>query len=296
MCLPIFSVLSTKKQSAMSSRKQSVHFDVVHSDSEHDEPATGNSTKPRRGAPKKRTKQIANKAAPGYKKKVADKKKKVRGPIVKSNVQPATAVVRRRSNSSKKGRITGVRASAESIMQYGTKLNKAIDDTWALAPKSDMYLRGCKKDSSKKRTQNLIRNAALDIASSGAAADLFNDTHESSKMFNLTAPVEQKSAPWHPATSKGARLQINMFCAAYAQQAIRNATVMRDSNHKKRISAEMMEHSFELAGPQFFSGGNLGIFTPSSTYMGEIKSVVDKERKQSSMRRSVTKARENSGV
>lgn len=277
----------------MASRKTSVQFDVVHSDSEN-ENETEPAGKVRRGAPTtKRKKQLSHKArglpTPKPKKKQRVFKPAAAGALVK-------AIRKRRSAVSKKGKITGVRASAEVIMKFGTKLNKAIDDTWALAPKARMYLRKCKKDPSKTRTQSLIRNAAIDIAASGAAADIFAKARVEGKLYNLPVPYELTHAPWHPATSKGARIQINMVVAAFAQQALRNAVLMRDNSRKKRISADMMNHAFELAGPQLFNAGNLGVSGPTSFYLGECKAEGDKERKESAQKRSMAKAVQNSAM
>ena len=240
-------------------------FDIDVSDSEDE----GNAAEPRRGQASKpvRKKKISNKASDKVSKSIEKSKKT-------------------RRHTSKKAKKTGVRASAASILACAAAVRKAVDDTWATAQKSDMNQRPCVKDSSKTRTQHIIRRSAFNVAAAGAVTHAVACLRESSEIYNVDPPNELTKSPWLPSVTPGARVQLQYFMAAYAQNALRAAMIARkESTNRSRTNHDLMKIGFEHADRAVFDSANFGQSRTAATYLGEYVVDGDKKRKAASLKR-----------
>jgi len=223
------------------SRKTAEHFEVDRSDSEDE------GTSARRGHAAKRTK-------PPREKQIAQK---AMGKNVKSANDKPAKTKSRRSAISKKGKIEGVRKSADNVIKAFAAIKRAQEKTWAISTKAPMNMRACRNDSSKSRTQYIIRRAAFSTAASGAAAYVSAVANEELKRYNLRNgdsskfPLEERAAPCLPSVTDGARMLLTQYLTAYAQTALHNAKTVRMGSRKKTVSAQFMTKGFERAAEQF---------------------------------------------
>lgn len=215
------------------SRTTSVRFEVQHSDSE-EEPQEA-----RRGHASKRDNSKAQQKEDVAKPKMTENKDKKK--LVPRGV-------------SKNVKMMGVRQSAENILRAAAQVQKATNETWALAPQADMNKYRSAKDPEKCRRQLIVRKAALDVAASGAATHVIAVLNKETRLLNTAQFDEIKNAPWLPSVTAGARLQIIQFLTAYAQTALLKASIQRkELSKKKRVSGDLMAAGFEHAD-EIFSG------------------------------------------
>lgn len=251
-------------------------FDVQISDSEDDitvkQPRRGQASKP------KQTKSSAKRVE-----KVAKKAKHV--PKAKPPKEK-DILVKKPRGISKKAIKKGSRASAASILECAAKLRKAVDETWAVAPKADMNQKPCQKDASKTRGLYLIRRHAFKVAAAGAATYTVQCLREASKTFNIPGPVEKSNHPWLPSFTPGAQMQLAYFMAAYSQSGLLYASIARkESTGRSRINHDLMNIGFEHADRTLFEGSNFGQSRTAATYFGEYKADADKLRKVAALKR-----------
>lgn len=226
-------------------RTTAEHFNVVHSDSEEEETAG------RRGHAAKRIK-------PAREKQQSQKAqgKKVVKPPKQHMSKPLDAAIYK-GKKRKKGTPTGTQKSADNVMKAYAAIKRAMEKTWAMAPKAPMNQRPCKNDTSKSRTQYIIRKAAITIAASGAAGYASALANDEINRFNLrngdekALPLEKQSAPWMPGVTAGARMMLMQYLTSYAQMSLNYARFVRIGARKKTISAEFMREGFERANAHF---------------------------------------------
>jgi len=119
-----------------------------------------------------------------------------------------------------------------------------------------MNQRPCKNDSSKTRTQYIIRKAAITTAASGAAGYAAALANEDLHRYNLRGgenafPLEKHSAPWLPGVTAGARMLLTQYLTAYAQTSLGFAQTIRQGSRKKTVSADFMREGFSMARKEF---------------------------------------------
>ena len=177
-------------------------------------------------------------------------------------------------------RMTAARASAHQALMAHRKLRNHMNATWALQPKCRMFtkkpIEKKNKDKTQKppsrkklpvRTNRLINGHAWKVVASGAATYVNSVLAFEGKTFRISAPKESTRCPWLPSLTPGAIALIEGFLCAYAQQATRNAMMVRKAlgatNKKgefvgqKRLNGKLMRMGFDEADAAIFGASSL---------------------------------------
>jgi len=114
-----------------------------------------------------------------------------------------------------------------NMLDNGRRAQKLYNKTWNLAAKAPIFCKTTKvlggpegKTAIKKyRTARLINTHAYNIAASGAGLYASRVLANDCEAVRLGAVKENARVPWAPTVSKGARMVIEQFLCALAQEA-----------------------------------------------------------------------------
>jgi hypothetical protein len=174
--------------------------------------------------------------------------------------------------------VTATRQSAISLLAGSKAIQKKVNDTWQIAPKSKMFTRkleptkfyyrtnakGEKVKYQAIRTNRLISGHAYKIAASGAALSAAAVMNKEGHAYRVPVGAESKRAPFLPAMTPGAVLMLEQFLCAYAQEATAHArdtrvalgtTTSKDGTTNitmKRLTGGLMKIGFDAAEERIF--------------------------------------------
>jgi hypothetical protein len=140
-------------------------------------------------------------------------------------------------------KVDAIKASPLAILANARRARRSYDKTWNLASKAPLFCKISKKKlpdgktKETRRTARLIGSHAVKIALSGAALNAAKVFSEDCAHLRMEADAEAKSAPWLPALSGGARMILEQFLCALAQEAALKAHFVREgSGNSKRLN------------------------------------------------------------
>lgn len=152
-----------------------------------------------------------------------------------------------------------VRQSPASILANSKAARSAFDKTWNAASRAPIFCKITKKTingANKRvyRTARLVGSHAYNIAASGAAATAARALEDECKTLRIEAQAESARAPWLPGISKGARMVIDQFLCALAQEAAMKAHAVREgAGSSKRLNGKHMRIGWEAVFETVFS-------------------------------------------
>jgi hypothetical protein len=152
-----------------------------------------------------------------------------------------------------------LRQSPASILSNCKTSRKAFDKTWNTASRAPVFCKISKKTlngATKKvyRTTRLIGSHAYNIAASGAAATAARVLEDECKTLRVEPLAESNRAPWLPGVSKGARMLIDQFLCALAQEATMKAHAVREgAGSTMRLSGKHMRVGWEATWDTVFA-------------------------------------------
>jgi hypothetical protein len=194
----------------------------------------------------------------------------------------------KRRRPAKKGKIKGVRKSAESIIQTSKVLRASMDRVWSKGVRAPMMLKQSKKASGggwdgKFRTNRIIKKHAVNIAASGGVNYAIAYMKKMGVRLGVPCATEGSLTPWLPPITPAAFNMLEQFLVAFAQEGLHYAKIAREGSgtngvSKKRISTEMMGIGFERASHNIFSNANLGLRSGGG-YVGEVRVLAERERR-----------------
>lgn len=156
-------------------------------------------------------------------------------------------------------KLDAARQSPHNILANSKASRAAFDKTWNVASRAPVFCKISKKSINgvtKKtfRTARLVGSHAYNIAASGAAATSARILEEECKALRLEAEPENTRAPWLPGVSKGARMVIEQFLCALAQEATMKAHAVREgSGSSKRLNGKHMRLAWEAVFDTVFA-------------------------------------------
>ena len=139
--------------------------------------------------------------------------------------------------------------STNNIIQNAKNARKAFDRTWNASSRAPIFCKITKKATgvngkTKKtyRTSRLIGNHAYNIAASGAAYRASRMLKTQCDLLRVDAEEENPRAPWLPSISRGAKVVLEQFLCALAQEATYKGHAVREgTGNAKRLSAMHMK-------------------------------------------------------
>ena len=162
--------------------------------------------------------------------------------------------------------------SPDNIISNGKKARKQYDKLWRLAARAPMF---CAVKESvvgndvKKvhRTVRFISTHALNVAASGAAANVAKMMELECKALYEDAAPENVNVPWMPRVSKGAKMVLEQFLCSLSQEATEKAHAVRESSgNPKRLNSKHMETAWGVVNEKVFGNGS---FLPRDMYAGK---------------------------
>lgn len=167
--------------------------------------------------------------------------------------------------------VDAVRASPANIIQNARNARRLYDKTWGIAARAPMFCRIGKKttpDGKSKptyRTTRLIGSHAYNIAASGAALNASRIAEVECARMRIPALPEMKRTPWLPSVSKGARLVIEQFLCALAQEAAMKGHAVREgSGYATRLSSKHIKIGWDATFESVFGASSL---MPKTVYV-----------------------------
>ena len=163
-----------------------------------------------------------------------------------------------------KKKIDPISHSPASILSNAKASRKAYDATWALATRAPMFCKITKKttsDGKKKlfyRTARLVGSQAYMIAASGAAANAAAVMKAECALLREDVEEESAKAPWMPSISKGAKMVLEQWLCALAQEATKKAHAVREGcgsekHEVKRLNRTHMQMGWDSVFDNVFS-------------------------------------------
>ena len=157
-----------------------------------------------------------------------------------------------------------IRRSPASILSNSKNARRHFDKLWNAAARAPIF---CKissvtlpdgKSKKRYRTSRLISSHAYKIAQSGAALHASRIAARDCGVLRLDAETESSRAPWMPSMSSGARIVLEQFLAALAQEAAFKADAFREGcGDAKRISAKHMRLGWEATKTSVFASSSM---------------------------------------
>lgn len=167
--------------------------------------------------------------------------------------------------------LPAVRKSPANIITNAKNARRAYDKTWGAAARAPMFCRITKKlDAEGKprsmyRTTRLIGSHAYNIAASGAALNASRVAEVECARMRLEIAPENKRTPWLPSVSKGARLVLEQFLCALAQEAaLKGHAVREGSGNAKRLSKKHIKVGWDVVFNSVFGSAAL---LPKTVYV-----------------------------
>ncbi len=156
------------------------------------------------------------------------------------------------------------RKSPANIITNVKNARKAYDKTWSVAARAPMFCRVTKKvdaegnSKSMYRTTRLIGSHAYNICASGAALNASRLAEVECARMRLVVAPENKRSPWLPSVSKGARLVLEQFLCALAQEAaLKGHAVREGSGNAKRLGKKHIKLGWDAVFSSVFGSAAL---------------------------------------
>lgn len=190
-----------------------------------------------------------------------------------------------------------------NMLDNGRRAQKLYNKTWNIAAKAPIFCKTTKVLSGgdgktfikKYRTARLINTHAYNIAASGAGLYASRVLANDCEAVRLSAIKENARAPWAPTVSKGARMVIEQFLCALAQEAAYKAHCVKkgSSPGAMRLNKMHMRIGWDATLAAVFAGDAL---VPQTVIMppmpsAEQQRAVRKAKKEKRSRSATTKAR-----
>jgi len=117
------------------------------------------------------------------------------------------------------------------------------------------------------RTTRLIGSHAYMIAASGAAANAAKAMERECHVLHEDTEHESSRAPWMPQVSKGAKMVLEQFLCAVAQEATQKAHAVREgAGNTKRINGKHMKLGWDAVYESVFSNSAM---LPRTMYVAQ---------------------------
>lgn len=158
---------------------------------------------------------------------------------------------------------TTVQVSPANILGNGKTSRAIYDKTWNAAAKAPMFstIRVYDVKEGKKRmsrTARLISANAYKIAASGAAMHAGRILASDCKILRTAPSKESSRAPWLPTVSSGARMLLEQFLCALAQEAAYKAHAIRQgSTGTQRLGKKHAAMGWEVTAESVFASTSL---------------------------------------
>ena len=172
-------------------------------------------------------------------------------------------------------KLDAIRQSPHSIFSNAKKARKAYDQVWNNAARAPVFCKITKKTmpngKARKfyRTSRLVGSHAYMIAASGAGAVASKAMESDCRVVREEADAESARAPWMPQVSKGAKMVLEQFLCAVAQEATLKAHAVRQGcGTTKRINGKHMKLGWETVFDNVFSSSSI---MPRSMYVAPIE-------------------------
>ena len=153
-----------------------------------------------------------------------------------------------------------IRRSPAAILANSKNARRQFDKLWNSAARAPIFCRvSTKVDSDGKpkkrfKTSRLISSHAYKIAQSGVALHASRVAARDCGVLRIEAESESSRAPWMPSLSAGARIVLEQFLAALAQEAAFKADAFREGcGTAQRISAKHMRLGWEATKSSVFA-------------------------------------------
>tara|TARA_Y100000389_G_C17441788_1_gene509025 strand:- start:63 stop:689 length:627 start_codon:yes stop_codon:yes gene_type:complete len=169
-----------------------------------------------------------------------------------------------------------VRRSPASILSNSKNARRHFDKLWNAASKAPIF---CKtslktlpdgKTKKQYKTSRLVSSHAYKIAQSGAALHAARLASRDCAILRIEAESESSRAPWMPSLSTGARIVLEQFLAALAQEAAFKADAFRQGcRNTKRISGKHMRLGWEATKESVFASSSMIPSTVIALPMGK---------------------------
>ena len=136
------------------------------------------------------------------------------------------------------------------------KIQKITNKMWACAHKAPMYSRKMPTKNGEKvvtRTKRLVSGHAVKIMVAGSAMQCAARHRNELVKYGLKPQKESRSQPFMPSISPGARMMLDQWLAAYAQEGMVKAkTILSAAKVHKRMRPEVVEMGFQQANESIF--------------------------------------------
>ena len=128
------------------------------------------------------------------------------------------------------------------------------------------------------RTARLIGSHAYMIAASGAAANAAKAMERECHVLHEDTEKESSRAPWMPQVSKGAKMVLEQFLCAVAQEATQKAHAVREgAGNTKRLNGKHMKMGWDAVYESVFSNSAM---LPRTMYVAQPVRKVPKSSKK----------------
>lgn len=193
-----------------------------------------------------------------------------------------------------------VRRSPAAILANSKNARKGFDKLWNAASKAPIFCKTSTKTlpdgKTKKRykTSRLVSSHAYKIAQSGAALHAARVAARDCGLLRIDAESESSRAPWMPSLSSGARIMLEQFLAALAQEAAFKAEAFREGcSTTKRVSGKHMRLGWEATKESVFASSAMLPSTLVALPLEKKRAkTVDKKPRAKSAKNATKKAEE----
>lgn len=185
--------------------------------------------------------------------------------------------------------------SSNAIISNAKNARKAYDQMWRVAAHAPVFCKITKKqvaDSKGKlknkkfyRTSRLIGSHAYNIAASGAAMRAACILKDGAVTLRLEAGTESKRAPWYPGVQKGAKMLLEQFLCALAQEATYKGHIVRECCRTTRLSSKQARLGWETTLDYVFGSSSIMPRKVISIPLDK-KSASGKRKKSSNVKRA----------
>ncbi len=139
----------------------------------------------------------------------------------------------------------GTRQSAINVGMASKEVRSTINRLWAIAPRAPIFCKETKRRTADgharvlRRTSHPVSSQAFKIAASAAAAAFSHAVGVECRQLRLDLPLEKRTCAWLPSISPGARLMLEQFMTALAQEAGYKAHAYRRSASRKHAPTRL---------------------------------------------------------
>jgi len=167
-------------------------------------------------------------------------------------------------------KLDAVRQSPHNILANSRKARKMYDKAWNAAARAPVFCKITKRAVAGKtkktyRTHRMIGSHAYMVAASGAASTVANAMEAECYAVREEADPESSRAPWLPQVAKGAKMVLEQFLCALAQEATKKAHAVREGcGTTKRLNRKHMQIGWDVVFENIFSNTAM---MPKSMYV-----------------------------